>query len=228
MDLPVWQKLYNEIGDKGFVPITVAFDSAGNQAAGPWIKAANPTYPCLVDRQHVVADLYDMVNVPMAVWINEDGRIVRPPEPAGSNDAFRSMDKTKFTLPPEALQSLAHTRQVYLAALRDWAEKGDRSEFALSEDEVLRRLNEPNGAHALAAVNFRLGEYLYEQGHTADAQRYFDEAKRLRPESWAYRRQAWALEDPAKPGGPEFWAAVEALGEGKYYAEIDMPGLRQP
>jgi len=225
MDLPVWQKLYSEIGDLGFVPITVAFDAGGVEAAGPWIRAANPTYPSLIDRQHVVADLYDMVNVPMAVWIDEDGRIVRPTEPAGTNDSFRAMDHTTYAIPAEAIDSLRTVREVYLGALRDWAEKGPASQFALPEDEVLRRLNEPNDSHALAAVNFRMGEYLHEQGHPADAQRYFDEAKRLRPESWAYRRQAWALEDPAKSGGPEFWAAVDALGEDKYYAKIDMPGV---
>jgi hypothetical protein len=228
MDLPVWQKLYSELSaTTNFLPITVAFDSAGNDAAGPWIRAANPTYPSLIDRQHVVADLYDMVNVPIAVWVNEDGRLVRPPEPAGTNDAFRAMDPKTFALPADARASLGQTRQVYLAALRDWAEKGDASEFALSEDEVLRRLNEPSNDHAVAAVNFRMGEYLFEQGHAAAAQGYFDEAKRLRPESWAYRRQAWALEEPGKAGGPEFWSAVSALGDGNYYAKIDMPGIRE-
>jgi hypothetical protein len=221
----VWQKLYEEIGHLGFVPVAVAFDTAGNDAAAPWIRAAKSTYPSLVDRQHVVADLYDMVNVPIAVWINEEGRIVRPPEPAGTNDAFRAMDHTKYRIPPEAAESMRTTRQVYLGALRDWAEKGAASQFALSEAEVLRRLSEPSDAHALAAVNFCVGEHLYELGHGEDAQRYFDEATRLRPESWAYRRQAWALEDPAKSGGAEFWAAVDALGTDAYYAPIDMPGL---
>ena len=68
-----------------------------------------------------------------------------------------------------------------------------------------------------AAANFRLGEYLFENGHAEAAKKYFEEAKRLRPESWNYKRQAWALEDPMKAGGPEFWAAVDSLGDGKYY-----------
>ncbi len=49
------------------MPIAIAFDSGGNAATEPWIKAAKPTYPCLIDRQHLVAELYDMVNVPTAV-----------------------------------------------------------------------------------------------------------------------------------------------------------------
>ena len=171
----------------------------------------------------MVADLYDMVNVPTAVWIDEEGRIVRPPETAGTNDAFRAMDHTNYTMPAEATQSLRTVRGAYLDALRDWAKNGAASRFVLSESEVLRRLNEPNDDHAVAAVTFRMGEYLYEQGDAADAQRYFDEAKRLRPESWAYRRQAWALEDPAKAGGPEFWAAVDALGAEHYYPPVELP-----
>ena len=35
MDLPVWQALYQELEAKNFVPIAVAFDSAGNLAAEP-------------------------------------------------------------------------------------------------------------------------------------------------------------------------------------------------
>jgi hypothetical protein len=213
----VWQALYTELAPKGFVPIAVAFDSAGNAAAEPWIKAANPTYPCVIDRRHIVAELFDMVNVPNAVWIDEQGKIVRPSEPAGASDAFRKMDHTTYQIPPDALAQLQAKRRAYLDAIRDWVAKGPASKFALSEKEALRQMHTPSDDHVRAAANFRLGEYLVENGHPQDAQKYFEEAKRLRPESWNYKRQAWALEDPMKAGGPEFWAAVDALGERKYY-----------
>ena len=51
----------------------------------------------------------------------------------------------------------------------------------------------------------------------AGAAAEFAEATRLDPASWAYRRQAWNLEHPLKSGGPEFWAAVDALGDDRYY-----------
>jgi hypothetical protein len=199
------------------VPIAIAFDSGGNAATEPWIKAAKPTYPCLIDRRHVVAELYDMVNVPTAVWIDERGKIVRPSEPAGVTDAFRKMNRTNFSIPTDAMAELQGKRKAYQDALRDWVANGSKSKFALSEAEVLRRMHTPDDNQVRAAANFRLGEYLFEQGHAATAQKYFEEAKRLRPESWNYKRQAWALEDPMKPGGPEFWAAVDSLGDGKYY-----------
>jgi hypothetical protein len=217
----VWQALYTELAPNGFLPVAVAFDSAGNAAAEPWIKAANPTYPCIIDRRHIVAELFDMVNVPNAVWIDENGKIVRPSEPAGSSDAFRKMDHTTFAIPPDALAELQAKRSAYLDAIRDWVDKGAASKFALSEEEAVRRMHTPSDDHVRAAANFRLGEYLAEIGHPQDAQKYFAEAKRLRPESWNYKRQAWALEDPMKAGGPEFWAAVDALGEKKYYPTSD-------
>ncbi len=221
MDLPVWQALYEELGPRGFVPLAVAFDSGGNAAAEPWITAANPTYPCVIDRKHIVAELYDMVNVPSAVWIDEQGMIVRPSEPAGVTDAFRKMDRTNFSIPPEALADLQRKRRAYQDALRDWVDKGSASRFAPKRDDLLRRMHTPSDAHVRAAANFRLGEYLVEHGHRDAAKPFFEEAKRLRPESWNYKRQAWALEDPMKAGGPEFWAAVDALGAGKYYPGPD-------
>ena len=199
------------------MPIAIAFDSGGNAATEPWIKAAKPTYPCLIDRRHVVAELYDMVNVPTAVWIDERGKIVRPSEPAGVTDAFRKMNRTNFSIPTDAMAELQAKRKACQDALRDWVANGSKSKFALSEAEVLRRMHTPDDNQVRAAANFRLGEYLFEQGHAAAAQKYFEEAKRLRPESWNYKRQAWALEDPMKPGGPEFWAAVDSLGDVKYY-----------
>ena len=217
----MWQALYQELQAKNFVPIAVAFDSAGVAAAEPWIKAASPTYPALIDRKHIVAELYDMVNVPNAVWIDERGTIVRPSEPAGANDSFRKMNRTDFSIPPDALAELQAKRNAYLAALRDWVDKSSASKFAPGPEQVLVRMHTPSDDHVRAAANFRLGEYLVERGEPQAAKPYFDEAKRLRPDSWNYKRQAWALEDPAKAGGPEFWAAVDALGANKYYPGPD-------
>lgn len=219
----MWQALYAELGPKGFLPIAVAFDSRGVEASLPWIEAAKAEYPCLIDRQHLVADLYDMPNVPIAAWIDEEGRIVRPPEPAGSNDAFRTMDHTTGAMPKESLDELRNTRRTYLDGLRDWVSRGAESPWVLSPADVLARMQGPTDERALAAANFRMGEHLYELGLAEAAQPYLAEARRLNPDSWAIRRQSWNLEHPLKAGGPEFWAAVDALREKKYYAPIVMP-----
>jgi hypothetical protein len=232
--------------DKNFVIVSVAFDTGGVAAVKDWIRpaapsqlpkellditgweesvcsrAATPTYPCLIDEKHIVAELYNMVNVPTAVWINEAGGIVRPAEPAGASDGFRTIDKTTFQMPEAVAAEGKRARKLYVDALCDWVNKGDASVYTLSPKEVRRRMRGPRDTDALATANFRLGQYLHQQGHARDAQSYFAEAKRLCPESWNFKRQSWELEELGKASGPEFWAAVEALGEKAYYPLVQL------
>ena len=219
----MWQGLYEELKDRRFVVLAVALDSGGAASAGQWILAAKPTYPCLIDERHVVAELYGMVNVPSAVWIDEAGQIVRPTEAAGASDAFRTqMDRKTKQMSAEGAADRQRARTAYLNALRDWTAKGAESTFALSGDEVCRRSSGPSAEHALAAAHFRLGQYLYAQGHREAALPYFSEARRLHPGSWSYRRQTWEVEEPGKAGGPEFWAAVDALRDRPYYPPVTL------
>jgi hypothetical protein len=244
--------VYDELGPKGLELIAVALDTGGAAAVREWIRpsdlasrpmemmqlmgwstdlakrAAKPTFPCLIDERHLVAELYDLVNVPMAVWIDERGRIVRPAEPAGAGDSFRKLDPATFSLPPDAAEAGRRRRSVYVDALRDWVEKGERSVHALSPEEVRGRIHGPSENDARAAAEYRLGEFLYREGALEAAKRHLAEAVRLRPQSWNYRRNHWML-DPGSVGelnaGPEFWSAVQALGERPYYAPIDMAGM---
>jgi alkyl hydroperoxide reductase subunit AhpC len=94
----VWQELYQELAPRGFVIVSVAMDSRESDAL-PWIDAAKPTYPTLIDREHRLAELYGIVNVPQAVWIDEAGRIVRPAEPAGAYEGFRQMNRATREMP---------------------------------------------------------------------------------------------------------------------------------
>ena len=55
--------------------------SAGAEACRSYIEAAQPEHPSLVDQTHQMAALFGVVNIPNVVWIDEDGMIVRPPEP---------------------------------------------------------------------------------------------------------------------------------------------------
>ena len=216
----MWQALYEDVKDTGFVVVAVALDSGGRRTTEPWIRAASPTYPCLIDERHIVAELYGMVNVPNAVWIDESGRIVRPSETAGSSDAFRThLDRTTKQMSADGLAERERTRTGYFDAVRDWARKGAASRFVLSEAEARKRAAGPTEAQARAAANFRLGQHLHATGHREAALPYLDEARRLHPESWSYRRQTWELEEPGKAGSLTFWAAVDALGDTPYYPQ---------
>lgn len=185
-------------------------------------RAGVPQYPCLIDQKHIVGELYDIINVPMAVWIDEQGRIVRPAESAGVNDGVRSLDPQTFTMPADVVAEGKRLRTSYVEAIRDWVAKGERSEFVLSPEEARRRTEGPDDTDALAMANFRLGEHLFERGHRDEALKYFAEARRLRPDSWCFIRQTWELEQPGKASGPEFFAAVQALGDRHYYAPLEL------
>ncbi len=212
MDLPGWQALHAELEPRGLTVITVALDSAGAAAAGEWIRAANPTHPSLIDVHYEVATRFNMVNVPTAVWIDEEGRIVRPNEVAFADN--RWIEYTKFDM----------TR--YLAAVRDWVAKGPESAFVRPTGERRKRLPLPTAEHALGAANFRLAEHLHAAGHTEAAVPFFKTAQRLHPESWCYKRQAWALTDAEEYYGTSFQKEVKALGGRPYYTPLDFPDER--
>ena len=184
--------------------------------------AGTPQYPCLIDQKHITGELYEFINVPMNVWIDENGRIVRPTEASGVADIVRSIDPTTFQIPKDAVTEGKRLRRAYVDAIRDWVAKGDRSEYALPPDEIRRRTPAPDDTDAQATANFRLGEYLLEKGDREAALKYFAEARRLRPESWSFKRQTWELEQAGKASGPEFFAEVMALGEKHYYEPVEL------
>ncbi len=190
--------------DKNFEIVSVAQDTGGVKDAGKWIEAAKPTYTVLIDTQHLVTRLYDMVNVPTAVWINEQGRIVRPNEVAYADDRYKSMHRL------EAAE--------YLNAVRDWAQRGEQSPFVLTEQEMRERLTPQKPEWALAAAEFALAEYLYRAGQSVASIRHYKEAQRLNPESWNYKRQAWALSDSERDYGTNFMKEVQKLNGKPYYA----------
>ncbi len=208
----------------GFTVVAVALDSR-EDAARPFIEAASPSFPCLIDRDHLVADLYHMVNVPQAVWIDEDGTIVRPTETAGTHEGFRQMDRQTFQMPEEALAATARARETYLGALRDWVDKGSSSEFAFGPEDARAHVEAPGRDVALAHASFRRGQHLLRSGKDEEGRAFVADAVRLQPESWSFWRQNAEPSVAGLAAGPEFWERVDALGERRYYAAVDMKGM---
>jgi hypothetical protein len=220
----VWQGLYEELKDRRFVVIAVALDSREGDPL-PWIEAASPTYPCLIDREHRVADLYHMVNVPQAVWIDEHGVVVRPAEAAGAYEGFRKMDRTTREVPADVAKITADAKATYLGAIRDWVLHGAASEHAYDAAQARARVPVPTEDEARAHVAFRLGQHLLRHGQAAEGDRWLAEASRLHPESWAMWRQRAGVTELGLAAQPDFWARVDALGERRYYPPVDIKGM---
>jgi len=201
--------------------VAVAEESRGAEHARQWIEQAKAEYWCLIDDEHHVAELYGMVNVPQAVWIDETGHIVRPPETAGSTDHFRMMDLTTRSLAPEHQAARNAARTAYLDAVRDWVLSG---RYALPADAALERLPRVTPEIAQAHAHFRLGVWLRRHGNAAEGDAHLAEASRLHPDSWNMWRQTADLDEVGKAGGAEFWQRVRALGERPYYPPPDLSG----
>ena len=212
--------------------MTVALDTGGVQAVRPWIEAAQPTHPSLIDRAHLLDELFGIVNVPSGVWINEEGSIVRPPETAYPSRP----DYLDRTIPPDAsprevaqitaLRKLRIDAEPYISAVRYWVERGDQSRFALSPDEVLQRSRPRPIEEVQAAAHFELGQHLHLLGRAAAAIHHFKEAYRLQPDNWTYKRQAWNLlepgQDPLDVYGSDWLTDVTTIGAENYYPPLEL------
>ncbi len=212
--MPVWQQLYAELKDKNFMVVAVAEESRGANHAKQWIDAAKSDYWQLIDTDHRLEDLYNLVNVPQAIWIDEQGMIARPPETAGSTDHFRRMDLKTRTMAPEDQVARQAARDAYMQAIRDWVTTG---KHALPADDARAGLPKVTPRIAEARARFRLGVWLHAHGNTAEGDRQMNEASNLHPESWSLWRQAADLDEVGKASGPDFWKRVQALGERPYY-----------
>jgi hypothetical protein len=220
----VWQELYQELAPRGFVIVSVAMDSREGDPL-PWIEAGKPTYPVLIDLEHRLAELYGIVNVPQAVWIDEAGRIVRPAEAAGAYEGFRKMNRQTREMPEDVARLTAHARSTYLDAIRDWVRSGARSEHAFTAEQARAHMPAITGDVATAQAMFRLGQALLRRGERAEGERWLQEASRLHPDSWCIWRQSAGINEQGFAALPDFWERVDALGARRYYQPVDMKGM---
>lgn len=203
----MWQTLYEELAPKGVEIVTVALDLGGADAVRPFIEAANPTHPSQIDRAHVTDELLGFSNVPMAVWIDEDGMLVQPAHVSqvkvGDITGDRPIPEDvapAVRLAIETVRKLPRTAEQYLPALRDWAEKGSASRFARTPEEVVAKSDPRPAEHAEAAACFEMGQHVWREGDPDAAVTWFKRAHSLHPENWTYKRQAWTLAT-TPPGG---------------------------
>jgi hypothetical protein len=218
--------------------VTVSLELCGAEASRPFIEAAQAAHPSLLDAEHRLDALFGVINIPNVVWIDEEGIIVRPAEP-GWPDARQALPSTMResmpkmsrarTAPPlperrvgqAALIGSGQDRESYAGALRDWAETGSASPYALTPAEVVARSQPRSPDLSAGAAHFELANHLWRTGQRQAAIDHFNECHRLQPGNWTYKRQAWSLIGDERVGG-EFGRFIQGPLEGE---EDDWPFL---
>jgi hypothetical protein len=159
------------------------------------------TYPVLVDRDHRVAELYGIVNIPTSVWIDKADRIVRPPAITPADDTFK--DFTKID------SSLHHD------ALRRWVLEGNAP---LDDDGVRARQVPPTPELQAARAERRLAMHLLRDGHREAAERHLERAMELAPDDWTINRGSMPVRglDPFGQAFFDFYQRWEAAGRPGY------------
>lgn len=182
--------------------ITVALDQSPEDAR-PYIEKARPTHPSVIDTEHVVADLYGMIQVPTVVWIDERGRIARPNSIDFGSDLFK-----QFT---------GKESGPFLDAVRAWVREGA---LPLPSDETAALVMLPTPAEQAARAEFALAWLLHQRGETGAAEAHFGRAGELSPLDWTIRRGSMPIRG-INPMGPRFF---ELAAEGRPEYRPRRPG----
>ena len=195
--------MHEEYSGDGLSVITVAVDRAEN--ARPWIERASPTHPSLIDDGHLLGELYNMVNVPTVVWIDEEGRIARP------NDVA-------FTTEKGGRYARVSTEE-QMAVLRSWV-LGERS--APTREHLRGQVRSVSTEAQQARAHFGLGWWLYQQGSLELARHQFEIAGDLAPGDFMIRRGTMPLFD-RDSFGPEFMQMVQVWREQGHHYYLPLP-----
>lgn len=150
------------------------------------------SFPVLLDRDHLLAELYAMSNVPTVVWIDGDGTIARPNSAEVGSDLF--VDFTGIT--PDA-----HMDQV-----RRWVRDG------VVPDDAAHEVADLDDDEVRARLAFRLGAHLRRIGDLDRAAHWFARAAELAPMDFTVRRAAMPLQD-VDPFGEAFFELFGAWRE---------------
>ncbi|MCU1365860.1 MAG: Redoxin domain protein [Ilumatobacteraceae bacterium] len=192
--------MQEELADKGLTIIAVAIDS-DLAAVQEWAAHA-PGLTIVIDRDFTVAERYGIINVPATVWIDEDGRIVRPADTAMGDDRFRAF---------------AHVdSSVHHGQLRAWVNDGV---LDLDQAAVAELMERPSPELQQARLHRRIAVELHDRGDVDGAREHLAAAADLAPHDWVIRRGSMPMND-VDPFGEKFF---DFVGE---WMEAGSPGYR--
>jgi peroxiredoxin len=198
-ELPAWQEHYEELREHGFELISIAVDD-DVEAARPYVEAAEPSFRTAIDPEHAIVQAYGILNVPSAVWIDENDRVVRTPDLAYGDRTW--IDFTGVEPEP------------HLDALRAWVKNGQLPEGEQVREERRARTTDEIVAH----LHYRIAAHLHRLGRDDAAERHFATACQLAPFDWTIRRGSLPLRgsDPFGTDFFAFWEEWKEAGEPMY------------
>ncbi|MCU1593184.1 MAG: Redoxin domain protein [Frankiales bacterium] len=181
-ELPAWKQLSEELKADGLDIVTVAIDE-DREAVRPWADTTD--LPVGVDTEHRLSDVFGIVNVPSVVWLDEEGRMVKPPTIAPGDNQFEEFTKVDADRHHDALRS--------------WVRDGVVPEVdePAEDDDLLR-----------ARAERRLAAWLHRHGHREAAETHFAAAVSLAPLDFTIARSSMPLRGQ-DPFGTEFFALWE-------------------
>ena len=170
-----------------------------------WATKEALTFPLLIDKFHIVADLYGFVNVPAAIWVDENNKIVRPADGTPGSDLFRSFSHVDSEVHHNLLRSWVHNNVLDLndSQVRD---------FQLPPTQELQD----------ARLHRRIAIALRERGGVGDeigSRKHLARAEELAPFDWTIRRGNMPLVG-VDPFGDELFKFVDG------WSRAGRPGYR--
>jgi hypothetical protein len=146
------------------------------------------------------------------MWVDEHGRIVRPAE-----QAWTYSDDHKY-----GDHILTKDGEAYVAALKDWVAKGERSQFAMSDEEYRQKVKPRSSTDMEADASFKLAVWFHDHDNKELAAKYWQRAQQLNPDDWNYARQDWSF-TPAEAGKKWMQKLQSTDKDYKYYPKLDIP-----
>ncbi|MBV8462324.1 MAG: TlpA family protein disulfide reductase [Acidimicrobiales bacterium] len=191
-ELPSWQAVQDELGGDGLTVVAVALD---DDPARVRPLADGLSLPVLYDPGRLLPEVFAVSNVPTVLWIDESGRVARPPGVAHGSDLF-----AEFT----GILSGPH-----LDALRRWVRDGT---LPLSPSQAADAVADLSDEEVRARLHFRIAAEAHARGDDETTRRHVARAGALAPDDLAVWRAAMPLvgEDPF---GPDFLERYESWRE---------------
>src|ERR1700712_269791 len=182
-ELPAWKELAGELEPLGLDLVAVALDDDTERVRHFTGKAG---LPAVLDPDHRLSDVFGVVNVPSTIWLDEDGRVAKPPTIAPGDDQFHEYTEVEAARHHEAL--------------RAWmgGQEPPSGGGSTEDDESLRA----------ARAERRLAAWLHAHDRVEAALRHYDAAVALAPLDFSIRRSSMRHRGE-NPFGDEFFALWE-------------------